>query len=146
MKGKRSAPTSTSVQDYTLAANAPPNSSNCSQNTLLRCVLSSQIYLVWIHSCRRRLPQDEQPLCGKSLPITRVISTQQSRRLCAVHNKVNERLHKPEFDCAHLSDEYDCGCGDAPIAATTDAADPMDLEDNDPKDDMTGVDMIRGGR
>ncbi|KJA28752.1 hypothetical protein HYPSUDRAFT_33103 [Hypholoma sublateritium FD-334 SS-4] len=66
--------------------------------------------------------------------------------LCAVHNQVNERLHKPEFDCAHLSNEYDCGCGDAPITATDDAADPMDLEDNDSKDDVTGVDMIRGGR
>lgn len=64
--------------------------------------------------------------------------------LCAVHNEVNARLNKPEFDCAHLDDEYDCGCGDAPVkkkVATT-----SDLERDPSKDDITGVDMIRGGR
>jgi len=35
-------------------------------------------------------------------------------RLCAVHNKVNIRLEKPEFDCAYLGDTYDCGCGPEP--------------------------------
>ncbi|GMK53512.1 hypothetical protein CspeluHIS016_0100980 [Cutaneotrichosporon spelunceum] len=30
--------------------------------------------------------------------------------LCSVHNIVNERLHKPEFDCLTLNDVYDCGC------------------------------------
>ncbi|KAF8161477.1 ERV/ALR sulfhydryl oxidase domain-containing protein [Crassisporium funariophilum] len=71
--------------------------------------------------------------------------------LCVVHNQVNKRLKKPEFDCAHLSDEYDCGCGDeAPAAKTTSTPtdedlDPMDLEDDLSTDDLTGVDMIRGG-
>ncbi|TFK26281.1 hypothetical protein FA15DRAFT_667573 [Coprinopsis marcescibilis] len=54
--------------------------------------------------------------------------------LCAVHNEVNKRLGKKEFDCAHLDDEYDCGCGG---------------DDNDvrtPKDVDTGADIIRGGR
>lgn len=41
-----------------------------------------------------------------------------SHRLCHVHNQVNERLHHPIFDCAHLDDEYDCGCGDDPAVAT----------------------------
>jgi FAD-linked sulfhydryl oxidase len=29
-----------------------------------------------------------------------------------VHNIVNKRLQKPEFDCKGLGDLYDCGCGD----------------------------------
>lgn len=31
--------------------------------------------------------------------------------LCSVHNRVNARLGKPEFDCSHLDENYDCGCG-----------------------------------
>ncbi|KDN48198.1 hypothetical protein K437DRAFT_218372, partial [Tilletiaria anomala UBC 951] len=31
--------------------------------------------------------------------------------LCSVHNKVNERLGKPNFDCGKLDQTYDCGCG-----------------------------------
>ncbi|KAF2765167.1 hypothetical protein EJ03DRAFT_262196, partial [Teratosphaeria nubilosa] len=31
---------------------------------------------------------------------------------CHVHNVVNERLGKEEFDCAQIGDFYDCGCGD----------------------------------
>jgi hypothetical protein len=31
--------------------------------------------------------------------------------LCSVHNMINERLGKPEFDCLTLNDVYDCGCG-----------------------------------
>lgn len=58
-------------------------------------------------------------------------------RLCFVHNKVNERLGKPIFDCAHLDDEYDCGCGDDGAAPTTSST---------IKDEMTGADLIRGGR
>ena len=65
-----------------------------------------------------------------------------------VHNQVNERLGKPEFDCAHLDATYDCGCGDDPVATSTPApkADPMDLEEDSSKDSITGVDMIKGGR
>jgi hypothetical protein len=72
-------------------------------------------------------------------------------RLCALHNEVNKRLNKPDFDCAHLSDEYDCGCGDGDIppkanpSSPTDS-DPMDLESDPTKDDLTDVEMIRGGR
>ncbi|KAJ9148781.1 Sulfhydryl oxidase [Coniochaeta hoffmannii] len=29
---------------------------------------------------------------------------------CFVHNEVNKRLKKPEFDCTKL--DYDCGCGE----------------------------------
>jgi FAD-linked sulfhydryl oxidase len=62
--------------------------------------------------------------------------------LCFVHNKVNERLGKPIFDCAHLDDEYDCGCGDdghthGHTQATSSSA---------TKDGMTGAELIKGGR
>lgn len=36
--------------------------------------------------------------------------------LCSLHNKVNARLHKPEFDCGALDQTYDCGCGPDPDA------------------------------
>lgn len=32
--------------------------------------------------------------------------------LCHVHNLVNERLGKEEFDCLTLDSTYDCGCGE----------------------------------
>lgn len=75
-------------------------------------------------------------------------------RLCALHNKVNKRLKKPEFDCAKLSSEYDCGCGDDPLDVTstttnadnTQQLDPMDLEHDPTKDDITGAELIKGGR
>ncbi|TRM68835.1 ERV/ALR sulfhydryl oxidase domain-containing protein [Schizophyllum amplum] len=77
--------------------------------------------------------------------------------LCAVHNQVNKRLEKPEFDCAHLDETYDCGCGDEPVstsagvvkeagAAKEAGNDPMDLEHDPTKDEVTGAEMIRGGR
>jgi len=31
--------------------------------------------------------------------------------LCHVHNLINARLGKEEFDCLLLNDVYDCGCG-----------------------------------
>lgn len=30
---------------------------------------------------------------------------------CHIHNKVNERLEKPEYDCTTILEDYDCGCG-----------------------------------
>ncbi|KZV61944.1 hypothetical protein PENSPDRAFT_746089 [Peniophora sp. CONT] len=58
--------------------------------------------------------------------------------LCAVHNRVNERLKKPAFDCAHLEENYDCGCADDEKvdSATTEKS----------KDDITGEQLIKGGR
>ncbi|KIM31393.1 hypothetical protein M408DRAFT_327618 [Serendipita vermifera MAFF 305830] len=37
-----------------------------------------------------------------------------SQWLCYVHNLVNKRLRKDQFDCTKLDDTYDCGCGDDP--------------------------------
>ncbi|KAM7183431.1 hypothetical protein V8F33_013602 [Rhypophila sp. PSN 637] len=31
---------------------------------------------------------------------------------CFVHNEVNKRLKKEQFDCNKIGDFYDCGCGD----------------------------------
>lgn len=30
---------------------------------------------------------------------------------CHIHNQVNERLKKPEYDCTTILEDYDCGCG-----------------------------------
>lgn len=36
--------------------------------------------------------------------------------LCHLHNLVNERLGKEEFDCsANLEGVYDCGCAEDPV-------------------------------
>lgn len=31
---------------------------------------------------------------------------------CRVHNEVNKRLKKDQFDCSKIGDFYDCGCAD----------------------------------
>ncbi|WVR09766.1 hypothetical protein IAU60_006842 [Kwoniella sp. DSM 27419] len=38
--------------------------------------------------------------------------------LCHVHNQVNARLGKEEFDCLTLDATYDCGCGDEGASAS----------------------------
>jgi FAD-linked sulfhydryl oxidase len=71
-----------------------------------------------------------------------------------VHNEVNKRLEKPEFDCAHLDETYDCGCGDEPVASVAAKAGltgipgaPRDSVDKgSAKDDITGAEIIKGGR
>ncbi|KAI1788353.1 ERV/ALR sulfhydryl oxidase domain-containing protein [Ganoderma leucocontextum] len=67
--------------------------------------------------------------------------------LCFLHNQVNERLEKPEFDCANLDSTYDCGCGDPPLnpKTTHGANDPMDLE-RDPSKDNSAKGLVKGGR
>jgi FAD-linked sulfhydryl oxidase len=41
---------------------------------------------------------------------------------CFVHNVVNKRLNKAEFDCKDIGDAYDCGCGDdEPESSSKDA-------------------------
>lgn len=42
--------------------------------------------------------------------------TSLSNWACSVHNIVNVRLGKPEFDCSTLADVYKCGCADEPTA------------------------------
>jgi hypothetical protein len=33
---------------------------------------------------------------------------------CHVHNQVNKKLGKDEFDCSNIGDFYDCGCAEDP--------------------------------
>jgi len=54
--------------------------------------------------------------------------------LCFLHNEVNDRLGKPEYDCANLDGTYDCGCRDSPSVQKFPGV-----------DDETGIDLIRGG-
>jgi len=64
-----------------------------------------------------------------------------------VHNEINKRLKKAEFDCANLSTEYDCGCGDDPLnlaSAPTQTLD--DLEQDTKEEELTGARLIQGGR
>ncbi|KAI0463945.1 hypothetical protein LJB42_002954 [Komagataella kurtzmanii] len=30
---------------------------------------------------------------------------------CHIHNQVNRRLEKPQYDCSNILEDYDCGCG-----------------------------------
>ena len=32
---------------------------------------------------------------------------------CAIHNKINARLGKEEYDCSRVLGDYDCGCSPA---------------------------------
>jgi len=57
--------------------------------------------------------------------------------LCAIHNQVNERLGKDIFDCAHLDETYDCGCGDEPILDSAGAAGS--------KEDLRAAGLVKGG-
>lgn len=54
---------------------------------------------------------------------------------CMIHNKVNDRLKKPIYDCTTILEDYDCGC----------AKDEED-EDNETKNHLNNikVDQIEG--
>jgi hypothetical protein len=41
-----------------------------------------------------------------------------SQWLCTMHNKVNERLKKPIFDCSDIDSKYPCGCADEATEAS----------------------------
>jgi FAD-linked sulfhydryl oxidase len=84
--------------------------------------------------------------------LLRTCQTEFFLRLCFVHNQVNERLKKPIFDCAHLDEEYDCGCGDdgntTETSSPTSGATPTATEyvRSGTKDEITGAELIKGGR
>lgn len=63
-----------------------------------------------------------------------------SFRLCDIHNKVNKRLGKSEYDCTKLDETYDCGCGDEPLLKKGD-------DDKTSREDGTHAEagMIKGG-
>jgi hypothetical protein len=47
--------------------------------------------------------------------------------LCHVHNLINARLGKADFDCLMLDETYDCGCGPEGNSTTSVSA-PMARE------------------
>ncbi|KAG8771030.1 hypothetical protein FRC12_003896 [Ceratobasidium sp. 428] len=63
--------------------------------------------------------------------------------LCHVHNLVNARLKKSEFDCTKLDETYDCGCGPDGKNSTT-IAKSAEKKEGD-KDELTGAKLIKGG-
>lgn len=63
--------------------------------------------------------------------------------LCHVHNLVNVRLKKPEFDCTKLDETYDCGCG--PEGANSTATIHLADKKAGDKDELTGAMLIKGG-
>jgi len=67
--------------------------------------------------------------------------------LCHIHNRVNHRLKKQEFDCSKLDETYDCGCGDPPLASSSPPAGGEASGKKEPTrvDKITGIDMIKGG-
>ncbi|THH07539.1 hypothetical protein EW145_g3310 [Phellinidium pouzarii] len=65
--------------------------------------------------------------------------------LCFLHNEVNKRLEKPIFDCTHLDDTYDCGCGDEPVIIPPTSVHREAEVDGD-RDELTGAGLIKGGR
>lgn len=79
----------------THVANAPPSFKRYSKSSHLR-----QVDLR--NPPRRVFKQRLQTSSRKSASLW----------LCSVHNMVNTRLGKPEFDCLTLDSTYDCGCAD----------------------------------
>ncbi|KAL7409115.1 ERV/ALR sulfhydryl oxidase domain-containing protein [Mrakia frigida] len=95
--------------------------------------------------------------------------------LCHLHNLVNTRLLKPPFDCLTLDATYDCGCAEDPTTTTTNGraasagtggvgagkngaagkgGEKGKVEigggggggGGKGRDDLTGVEMMKGGR
>lgn len=64
-------------------------------------------------------------------------------RLCYVHNLVNKRLKKPDFDCTKLDSTYDCGCGDP--AGNSTASQTSTIAAEGRIDEVTGAELIKGG-
>ncbi|KAG0151864.1 hypothetical protein CROQUDRAFT_712538 [Cronartium quercuum f. sp. fusiforme G11] len=50
-----------------------------------------------------------------------------SLHLCSLHNLVNERLGKPEYNCTSLAENYDCGCAHDPNEKPGDATSTISL-------------------
>ncbi|KAG0255037.1 hypothetical protein DFQ27_006489 [Actinomortierella ambigua] len=72
----------------------------------------------WIYLLSRLYPCGEcavhfQKLLQEHPPQT-ASRTALSNWACSVHNLVNVRLGKPEFDCGTLFEVYKCGCADEP--------------------------------
>ncbi|KDQ12021.1 hypothetical protein BOTBODRAFT_34880 [Botryobasidium botryosum FD-172 SS1] len=119
-----------------------------------RAALKSYFYLqARLYPCGE-CAEEFQQLLEKYPPQTSSRKTA-SLWLCHIHNLVNERLKKPQYDCMKLDETYDCGCGDDPVRGdakstpeSTTAADggpPRIREGDIGEDELTGEGMIKGG-
>lgn len=91
---------------HTVLARYPEIPSSSEKNTLkLFVYLFAQVYPCG--DCARHF----QKLL-KKYPLQ--VSSRKTAALwgCHIHNKVNERLNKDEYDCTKILEDYDCGCGD----------------------------------
>lgn len=90
---------------HTILARYPDKPSQQEQTTLNQYIhLFAQVYPCG--DCARHFQQ----LLQKYPPQT---ASRKNAALwgCHVHNKVNDRLGKPEYDCTTILEDYDCGCG-----------------------------------
>lgn len=90
---------------HTILARYPEEPSKQEQTTLDQYIhLFAQVYPCG--DCARHF----QGLLAKYPP---QIKSRKTAALwgCHIHNKVNERLEKPEYDCTTILEDYDCGCG-----------------------------------
>jgi FAD-linked sulfhydryl oxidase len=90
---------------HTILARYPDTPTKQEQTTLaLYIQLFGQVYPCG--DCARHF----QHLLAKYPPQT---ASRKSAALwgCDIHNKVNEKLKKPEYDCTTILEDYDCGCG-----------------------------------
>ncbi|KIR29518.1 thiol oxidase [Cryptococcus deuterogattii 99/473] len=63
--------------------------------------------------------------------------------LCHVHNQVNARLGKPEFDCLTLDETYDCGCGDDSNKSSLVSVESSPSSATSESYDTNGVDVVK---
>ncbi|ODV78855.1 uncharacterized protein CANTADRAFT_52688 [Suhomyces tanzawaensis NRRL Y-17324] len=90
---------------HTILARYPDAPSKQEQSTLSQYIhLFAQVYPCG--DCARHFQQ----LLAKYPPQTKSRKTA-ALWGCHVHNKVNERLGKDEYDCTTILEDYDCGCG-----------------------------------
>ena len=91
---------------HTILARYPDNPSVEEQNTLSQYIyLFAQVYPCG--DCSRHF----QKLLSKNPP---QVKSRKTAALwgCDIHNKVNKRLGKSQYDCATILEDYDCGCGE----------------------------------
>lgn len=90
---------------HTVLARYPEKPNDQQKTTLSQYVqLFAQVYPCG--DCARHF----QKLLAKYPP---QVSSRKTAALwgCHIHNKVNERLQKPMYDCLNILEDYDCGCG-----------------------------------
>lgn len=91
---------------HTILARYPDEPSDQERNTLENYIhLFAQVYPCG--DCARHFTK----LLAKHPPQTKNRKTA-ALWGCYVHNIVNEKLNKPEYDCTTILEDYDCGCGD----------------------------------